>query len=346
MATTATPAPPLRRTAGSRAPSPVGSATIAQSGNRAGWLFALPFLAIYLLFLVGPMVYGLLMSLFNTTTVQGGLGAWVGLSNYAEALTSGDFWAAMWHTLLFTVLSTPILVVLALVFAILAERLKRGRWFYRLVFFAPYVVPSASVVLIFTWIYAPQIGLLGRAFTAVGLPEPNFLNSPNWAMISVVILTVWWSIGFNFVLYLAGMQEISSEVYEAAAVDGASPWQQIKGITLPLLRETTILVTVLQILASLRVFDQIYLLTAGGPSYSTRPVIEYIYDVGFTEYRAGYAAAATTIYFLVLVAVSIGWFLLGRRRDAKERRAAEQAEQDAVAAPPSPITSSRQGAHA
>ena len=344
MATTATSAPPLRRNAGSLAPAPAAARTIAQGGNRAGWLFALPFLVIYTLFLVGPMLYGLLMSLFNTTTVQGGLGAWVGLSNYAEALTSADFWAAMWHTLLFTLLTTPVLVLLALVFAVLAERLKRGKWFYRLVFFAPYVVPSASVVLIFTWIYAPQIGLLGRAFTAVGLPEPNFLNSPNWAMISVAVLTVWWSIGFNFVLYLAGMQEIPGEVYEAAAVDGASPWQQITSITLPLLRGTTVLVTVLQILASLRVFDQIYLLTGGGPSYSTRPVIEYIYDVGFTNYRAGYAAAATTIYFLVLVAISVGWYLFSRRREAADRRSAEQAERDAAASP-NTTAQPLQGAH-
>lgn len=346
MATTATPAPPLSRDVGSRAPAPVRGGTIARSSSRAGWSFAMPFLVIYALFLVGPMLYGLLMSLFNTTTVQGGLGAWVGLENYAEALTSADFWAAMWHTLLFTVLSTPVLVVLGLVFAILAERLKRGKWFYRLVFFAPYVVPSASVVLIFTWIYAPQVGLLGNLFKAVGLSEPNFLGSPGWAMISVVVLTIWWSIGFNFVLYLAGMQEISSEVYEAAAVDGASPWQQIRGITLPLLRETTVLVTVLQVLASLRVFDQIYLLTGGGPSYSTRPVIEYIYDVGFTNYRAGYAAAATTIYFLVLVAISIGWYLLGRRREARERQAAAEAEQIGTPVPATLTTGTPQGAHA
>lgn len=341
MATTATSAPPLHGSGGTLVPDTPGGRTNAQSGNRAGWLFAAPFLLIYLLFLIGPMLYGLVMSLFNTTTVQGGLGAWVGFRNYAEAFTSGDFWASMWHTLLFTLLTTPVLVLLALAFAILAERLKRGKWFYRLVFFAPYVVPSASVVLIFTWIYAPQIGLLGRAFTAVGLSEPNFLNSPSWAMISVAVLTVWWSIGFNFVLYLAGMQEIPGEVYEAAAVDGASPWQQITGITLPLLRDTTILVTVLQILASLRVFDQIYLLLKGGPSYSTRPVIEYIYDVGFTSYRAGYAAAATTIYFVVLVAISVGWYLLGRRRDAAERRAEEQAKLTTT-----PTTPALQGAHA
>jgi multiple sugar transport system permease protein len=345
MATnTAQPLTATTATAG--APPASRSRSIEHGGNRAGWLFAAPFLLVYALFLIGPMLYGLLMSLFNTTTVQGGLGRWVGLANYAEALTSPDFWASMWHTLLFTLLTTPPLVLLALLLAILAERMKRGKWFYRLVFFAPYVVPSASVVLIFSWIYAPEIGLLGRAFTVVGLPEPAFLGSPNWAMIAVAILTVWWSIGFNFVLYLAGMQEIPGEVYEAAEVDGASPWQQIRSITLPLLSSTTILVTVLQILASLRVFDQIYLLLEGGPNYSTRPVIEYIYDVGFTNYRAGYAAAATTIYFLVLVGISVGWYLFNRRREARDRAAAEQAAQDAALRQATPTATRLEGARA
>jgi multiple sugar transport system permease protein len=302
--------------------------------NRVGWLFSAPFLIVYALFLIGPMLYGLLMSLFNTTSVKGGLGGWVGLRNYREALSSSDFWHSMWHTGLFTLLTTPVLVVLALVLAICAERIKRGRWFYRLVFFAPYVVPSASVALIFTWLYAPQIGLLGRAFTAVGLSEPNFLGSARWAMISVVLLTVWWTIGFNFVLYLAGMQDISEEIYEAAAIDGASSWQQIRLITIPMLSRTTSLVIVLQLLASLRVFDQIYLLLQGGPNYSTRPVIEYIYDVGFTDYRAGYAAAATTVYFALLLAISIAWFLISRRSAARERADAAQSDQDT----PLPVT--------
>lgn len=304
---------------GRDAPSAVtDSGPVRHGENRAGWGMAAPFLLLYVLFLIGPTVYGLIMSLFNTSTVSGGLGQFIGFQNYREAFGSSDFWASMWHTVLFTLLTTPILVILALVFAVLAERVPRGRWFYRLVFFAPFVVPSASVVLIFTWLYAPQIGLLPKAFTSVGLSEPNFLGTPNWAMASVVLLTVWWTLGFNFVLYLAGLQEIPLELYEAAAVDGATPWQQIRRLTLPLLARTTTLVVVLQLLASLRVFDQIYLLLQGGPNYSTRPVLEYIYDTGFTSYRAGYGAAATTVYFVLLLIVSAVWFMLNRRRATGE----------------------------
>lgn len=282
--------------------------------TRAGWFFSLPFLILYAVFLIGPTLYGLAMSFFNTTTVKGGLGDFVGIDNYREALSSNEFWSSMWHTILFTIVSTPILVVLALAFAILAERVRRGKWFYRLVFFAPYVVPSASVVLIFTWLYAPQIGLINKAFTLLGFTAPNWSGTQAWAMTSVILLTVWWTVGFNFVLYLAGLQDIPADLYEAAATDGASGWQQIKSITFPLLRRTTALVVILQLLSSLRVFDQIYLLLQGGPNYSTRPVIEYIYDVGFTDFRAGYAAAATMVYFVVLLIVSLGWFLMNRHR--------------------------------
>lgn len=286
--------------------------------SRAAWLFSTPFLVVYLLFLVGPVLIGLLISLFNTTTVKGGLGSWVGLSNYRDVLSSSDFWASMWHSTLFTLLTTPFLVLLPLLFAVLASRMRHGKTFYRLAFFAPYVVPSAAVALIFAWMYAPQIGLVGKAFSAVGLTAPNFLGSTSGGWFAVTLLTVWWTFGFNFILYTAAIQDIPEDVYEAAAIDGATPGQQIRMITVPLLKPTIALVFVLQLLASLKVFDQIYLLLQGGPNYSTRPVIEYIYDTGFTSYRGGYASAATMVYFVVLVIIALAWLLFSRRGNRAE----------------------------
>ena len=280
--------------------------------NRAGWLFATPFLVFYILFLIGPVLLGIVISLFNTTTVKSGLGRWVGLSNYGDVLKSSDFWKSMWHSVLFTLLSTPLLVLIPLLFAVFAARLTHNKWFYRLAFFAPYVVPSSAVCLIFAFMYTPQTGLITHAFTWVGLSAPNFLGSTSGAWFAVVLLTLWWTFGFNFILYTAAIQDISEEVYEAAAIDGASPWQQISQITIPLLRPTMSLVLILQILASLKVFDQIYILLSGGPNESTRPVIEYIYDTGFTSYRGGYAAAATMVYFVLLVVISAAWLLYRR----------------------------------
>ncbi len=287
----------------------------AGGDNRAGWLFATPFLLLYVLFLIGPVLIGLVISLFNTATVKSGVGNWVGASNYASVLTNTAFWQSMWHSTLFTLLSTPPLIILPLLFAIFAARISRNRWFFRLAFFAPYVVPSSVVCLIFAFMYTPQTGLITKAFSWVGLSAPNFLGSTSGAWLAVTVLTVWWTFGFNFILYTAAIQDIPEETYEAASIDGASPWQQIRRITIPLLGPTTSLVLILQILASLKVFDQIYILLYGGPNESTRPVIEYIYDTGFTSYRGGYAAAATMVYFVVLVAISAGWALIRRNRN-------------------------------
>jgi multiple sugar transport system permease protein len=311
MTATALPMPATE--VGDRTARPATAGDTPRGENRAGWLFATPFLAFYIAFLIGPVIIGIVISLFNTTTVKAGVGDWVGLSNYADVLSNKDFWASMWHSVLFTLLTTPLLVLLPLMFAILASRMARNQWFFRLAFFAPYVVPSAAVCLIFAFMYTPETGLITNAFGWFGLTAPDFFGSTSGAWFAVVLLTLWWTFGFNFILYTAAIQEISEEVYEAATIDGAGPWQQIRLITIPLLRPTMGLVLILQVLSSLKVFDQIYILLAGGPAYSTRPVIQYIFDTGFSSYRGGYAAAATMVYFVVLVVVSAGWFLLRRR---------------------------------
>jgi len=284
----------------------------ARHGRRSGVFLSLPFLVFYALFLLGPLAYGAVMSLFNTSIVRPGLGSARGLGNYAEVLRSGDFWSSMWHTVQFTLYTTPPLVVIALLLAMLTERVRRGKWFYRFVFFAPYVIPSASVVLIFTLVFAAQVGPATTWLTAIGIDAPNWLGSPGWAMISVALLTLWWTLGFNYVLYLAALQDIPRDIYDAAAVDGARGLATIRHIIVPLLGRTTLLVIALQVVASLKVFDQIYLLLYGGPNFATRPALEYIFDSGFTDYRAGYADAASLVYLVVILAVSSLWLVAGR----------------------------------
>jgi multiple sugar transport system permease protein len=306
----------ITRAAPRSADTEVPERTTRNEHNRAGWMFAAPFLILYVLFLIGPVLIGLVVSFFNTATVTPGLGDWVGVDNYRDVLSSGDFWASMWHSTLFTLLTTPLLVLLPLLFAMFAARISRNQWFFRLAFFAPYVVPSSIVCLIFAFMYTPETGLISHAFGWFGLTAPDFLGSVSGAWFSVVLLTLWWTFGFNFILYTAALQDIPEELYEAASIDGASPLQQMGRLTMPLLRPTISLVLLLQVLASLKVFDQIYLLLQGGPDKATRPAIEYIYDTGFTSYRGGYAAAATMVYFLVLVLVASTWALLRRGRGA------------------------------
>lgn len=277
-----------------------------------GWLFSTPFFVLYLLFLLWPIVAAARTSLFDESLV--GHSAWRGLKNYGELLGDSQWWAAMWHTLLFTLLSTPPLVLLALGLALLVSRVSRLQWLFRLTFFAPFVLPVSVVVLIWNWLYQPDFGLINSYLDSLGLGQVNWLGQPFVAMVAVVIATVWWTLGFNFVLYLAGLQEIPRELYEAAATDGATGWQQTRAITIPLLRTTTIMVVMLQIIASLKVFDQIYLLQNGtaGPNNSTRPAIQYIYESGFTSYRLGYASALSFVFFIAIVIVSFVLFRLVR----------------------------------
>jgi multiple sugar transport system permease protein len=283
--------------------------------GRPAAAFLAPFLVLYFLFIIGPALYGLVMSFFNTSLVQPGLGSFAGFSNYAEALRSSDFWSSLWHTLWFTVLTTPPLIVLAFVLALLADRVRFGRWFFRLAFFMPFILPSAVVALIWIFLYTPDLGLLQTGLAKIGITSPVWLGDPNWAMPSLAITTVWWTLGFNFVLYLAGLQEIPRDLYEASAIDGAGPWQQIRKITIPLLARTTTLVAVLQVIASLKVFDQMYIMTQGGPNFATRSILQLVYDEGFTNFRTGYAAAISMLFFLVVLAVSAIWFAIVRRQE-------------------------------
>jgi multiple sugar transport system permease protein len=280
--------------------------------DRAGWGLIAPFFVVYVLFLLWPIVGALWSSLFDKSlgVTDGGFR---GLGNYGELLSDADFWSAMWHTLLFTLLSTPPLVLLAMGLALLVDRALPAQWLFRLAFFAPYVLPVSVVVLLFNWMFQPGFGLINGTLTWLGLAEVNWLGEEGTAMFAVVILTTWWTLGFNFVLYIAALQDIPKEVYEAAKVDGATTWQQTRRIAIPLLAPTTMLVVVLQVIASLKVFDQIYLLLQGGPNYSTRPAVQYIFESAFTQYRVGYASALSIVFFLAIIAVSLLLFALQRR---------------------------------
>ncbi len=284
-----------------------GSSRGGQAGmTRAGWLFLAPFAVLYLLFLVWPVIYMIISSFFDATLVHKGLGSFAGFGNYGYMLTLPDFWSALWHTIQFTIYTVPPLVILAFVFAILANRVARAQWLFRLAFFVPFVLPSAAIALIWTFIFTPSTGLWNELESALGVADPSpVLGTPHLAMVGVAVATVWWTIGFNFILYLAGLQDIPRELYEAAAVDGASPWQQIRSITIPLLSRTTTLVILLQVIASLKIFDQVYLMTSGGPGTSSQVLLGLITGTAFTDYRVGAASAASVLMFILIVIVLI-----------------------------------------
>ncbi len=284
--------------------------------NKPAWLFLAPFALFYLAFLIWPVIYMVIGSFFNTSIVKPGFGSFAGFGNYTEMFAKQEFREALWHTLYFTILTTIPLVILAFVFAILANRVRHGQGFFRLAFFVPFILPSASIALIWTFIYTPATGLLPLIQTRLGALEPlPVLGTPDLAMIGIAITTIWWTIGFNFIIYLAGLQDIPRELYEAASMDGASAFQQIKSITIPLLNRTTGLVILLQIIASLKIFDQVYLMTSGGPGTSTQVALGFIANTSFTDFRVGAASAASVIFFVLILIVGALYQLYNRRQN-------------------------------
>lgn len=272
--------------------------------GKSGYWFLAPFALVFLLFLVWPIVYGLWMSLTDRSLIGTDPNV-VGLANYAEAFTDPQMWQTLYQTLFFTVISTIPLVVVALVMALLVYTGLPGQWLWRFAFFASFLLPVAVVTDVWGWIFNPEFGLFNAWLGAVGLEPIGWLTDERLAMWSIAAVTVWWTVGFNFLLYLAALQAIPEHLYEAAAIDGAGAWRRLWSVTLPQLRRITGVVLVLQMLASLKVFDQIYLLTSGGPEGSTRSVLVYIYDTGFVNYRLGYSAAISFIFFALIVALAL-----------------------------------------
>ncbi|MFJ8857822.1 carbohydrate ABC transporter permease [Streptomyces sp. NPDC102451] len=302
------------------APAPTGEPPFTAAPPRRsrrrgpGPLFVLPFAVPFVLFLVWPVVQGLWMSLTDSSLALRDT-AFVGFDNYAEAFGDPDVWSSLGNTVFFTAVSSVPLVLVALAMALLVHSGLAGQWVWRLSFFVPYLLPVTVVTLIWTWLYQPDVGLGNELLGALGLEPVGWLSDESVAMWSVAALTVWWTVGFNFLLYLAALQSLPTTYDEAAALDGAGAWRRLWSVTLPQLRRTTVLVAMLQILASLKVFDQIYILTKGGPNGSTRPLLEYVYDVGFTGYRLGYASAVSYVFFALVIVVSLAQLRLFRQED-------------------------------
>ncbi|WP_030154977.1 carbohydrate ABC transporter permease [Glycomyces sp. NRRL B-16210] len=312
--TVKTETPAAASAATKRPPAP----TARKKRSWVGLWFVLPFTAFYALFLVWPTFLGLYYS-FTDKSLTGRPASWVGLENWSEAFGDERAWSALWNTAEFTLYSTPPLVVLAIVLALLVNRARKLGWFLRMAFFAPFVVPVSVVTMIWIWIYQPDGGLLNHYLQLLGIQDAAaptiWLQGESTAMWSVVLTTVWWTMGFNFLLYLAALQTIDPNVYEASSIDGASWWRQLWHITLPLLKRTTALVIVLQLIASLRIFDQMYLMTGGGPNRATEVAIHYIYIAGFEGYRIGYASALSYVLFVLILIVSIVQFRLFSRKE-------------------------------
>ncbi|MGW7070197.1 carbohydrate ABC transporter permease [Streptomyces sp. NPDC054855] len=286
-------------------------ARLTRRVQHGGW-FVAPFLVLFALFVLLPISRGLWLS-FTDANISGTGERFVGLDNYREALDSPLLWDSLGHSAYFTLLVVPCIVVLAFLLAMLAHHIERAKWLWRLCFFAPFLLPSTVAGNLWQWLFNPGTGMINHVF---GLDTP-WLTQKSTAMLAVVITTLWWTVGFSFLLFLAALQNIPRHLYEAAELDGAGAWQRMVHITLPMLRNITGLVVTLQILASLQVFDQAVVMQdfGPGPEESTRTFVQYTLEEGFTAYRVGYASAISIIFFVLIAAVALGRMWLLRKRE-------------------------------
>jgi multiple sugar transport system permease protein len=226
------------------------------------------------------------------------------------------FWAALQHTVEFTVVATPLLVVGGLAMALLVNRKGRGSAFYRTAFFLPYVLPVSVVTLIWIYLLNPDRGLVAWATQRLGLGTIDYLNEPATALPAVIITTVWWTVGFTMILFLAGLQDIDPSLYEAASLDGAGRWESFRHITVPGLKRVTVLVVVSQVIASFQIFGQVYLMTRGGPGDSSLVLIQHVYESGIRDSALGYASALSLVLLVVILAVSLAQLKLLRSEES------------------------------
>ncbi|GAF17591.1 alpha-arabinosides ABC transport system, permease protein 1 [Bacillus sp. JCM 19046] len=272
--------------------------------------FLLAFFVAYVLFTIYPIFKGMQMSFFNWTLIE--QQEFIGLTHYINVLSDPNFWEAFGNTSLFVLLSTPTMVILALVLALMANLNTRLQTFFRGSFFIPSILSVSVISFVAIFMLQPYTGVVNNLLQALGLnAEPFWLATPSLAWVSIIAVTLWWTVGFNMILFLTALQGIPDELYEAAEVDGATRQQMFWQITLPQLLPIGRLILLLQVLASFKVFAQILLITDGGPGTTTRPIILYIYEMGFQRYDLGYAAAMSYLLFMVLLVLSVIQLRLG-----------------------------------
>jgi multiple sugar transport system permease protein len=322
MAVTTTPATAAGRPEGDQVAS---SGRVGGGGGRGGgltpWLFLAPYLALFLAFVLAPAVYGFWISLHDYDYTLPGK-PWVGLDNYrnlfdSSTLASERFWGGMRATAIFTVMSVPLLLVVPLAVALVMNQKFPGRNLFRAVYFAPYVLGVAVVAVMWRFLLDNNIGLVNHYLGLVGLPDDiAWTTSVPAAWFALVGVTVWWTMGFNAVIYLAGLQDIPRELYEAAEVDGANSWQRFRHVTVPGLRPVLAFVTMVTIIASANMFGQSYLMTRGAPGTETRTAIYQIAETGLRQYQMGSAAAMSYVLTVILMVASVVVFWLFRERKA------------------------------
>ncbi|UQZ32832.1 sugar ABC transporter permease [Paenibacillus sp. PK3_47] len=281
-----------------------------QRRQLAGLLFITPQLIGLLVFSLFPVMYALVLSFMDWD----GFGArtFVGIANFVDQFNNPDFWTAMRNTIYYMVLVIPFNISLSLLVAVGLNKVT-GKGLYRVFYFMPVVTSSVSIGVIWMWILNGDFGILNSLLAHLGVQGPDWLTDTNWVIPSIAMLSIWWGLGNNMVIFLAGLQGISRSYYEAAEIDGASRFRQFLSITLPLLSPTTFFIAIMAIINSFQVFDQAFVMTNGGPAKASYTIVYHIYQQGFIDFKMGQSAASAMILFCIILVFTLIQFKMSKR---------------------------------
>jgi multiple sugar transport system permease protein len=267
--------------------------------------FLFPSLAGLLVFLITPMLSSLVLTFYEWDPLLPTHFNFLGLQNYLTLVKDTNFWDALLHTLFFIAGYIPLVLVTGLSVALLMNQKLVGRTYFRGAFFMPVISAWVAVALMWTWIFNPKYGIVNYLLGLLHIAGPAWLYDPNWAMPAIILTSVWKDTGFIMVLFLSGLQAIPQDYYEAASLDGAGGWSKLRFITLPLLSPTVFFTLIISLINSFQVFDQVWIMTQGGPAGSTSVLVEQIINNSFRYGRMGYAATLSWVLFLIIFLVTV-----------------------------------------
>ncbi len=301
--------------AGSRRPRG-GGLRRAQSATAA--YFLLPNLVLTALFVLLPLVLAFVISFQKLGSL--GTAQWLGVNNYADLVRDSVFWETMRNTLVFTIFTVPVGMALGLAIAVLLNGVLPGRAVYRSIIFLPLVISGVSTGALGAWMFDQYNGFVNKLLVALHVTPPAWQSSGTWAMTSIILVTLWQRIGFDMLIYLAGLQGVDPQLLEAATVDGATPWQRFRRVTFPLLGPSTFFLLVMNLIYSFQVFDTVWAMTRGGPNFSTTTVVTYAYRTAFDDHgpqQLGYGSAVGVVLFvIILVITGLQWRFSSTRDEA------------------------------
>lgn len=284
----------------------------------AGILFILPSMIVLAVFVFLPLIMSFIYSTktFNMMFTDT---KFIGIGNYLKLINDSRFWNALKNTVFYTICIVPLQVIIALISGILLQKQSRFRIFVRSVYFLPAIASMTIVAILWSFLINNDYGIYLYWFRKIGINIPNLLNSTTWAMPTMILIGIWKNLGFKMIILIAGLESISETYYEAARIDGATPFNNLKYITIPMLMPTLTFVTVDSVISSFQVFDQVYVITKGGPLFSTETLVQYVYSNAFEKSNMGYASAIATMLLAITLIASVPLFRVMKRNENELR---------------------------